>query len=522
MYSIPPSPTALIINGSPSPLSFATSLLNNNSTIPGKSAGNDKSAGSPKDEVAADAQQQPGDAINPPSNPPSNNEATAPSNNQASADLPLPPGGTTNPPGKTTTNNEPAPPKAQDVANPQAQIASLIMNAFGPAIGSAVPGIGSPKADSPSATIGKPPSRFSRISDSAVPLNPTTIDNVGTAGSPPSPQRESAVNALPYASPMVVAGKTLQPGSSITVSGTTYALPSQATEILVNETPSPLPVPLGSANKVSANTGGRPVDAVAAAIYSITPGAPAIIVSGTTYSRLSTGTEIFVNGSPSPVPVSLINTGPFQSMLLFGSQTLQPGEVMTVSGKVISGPTTYPSSPTGTAFFINGSPSPIPTITSNTTPIQPALVIASQTLRPGAAITVSGSVFSLPATDTGKIVVDGQTAIFAEKRLGSGPGDTIVFTNGEASMSLTAALAETGLGSASVADAAISTSEAAESGSGNPSEATKSPNSEDSADGATDRDQGRESLAVKIAVSKSLMGVWVLEVGTLLAFIISL
>ncbi|KAL8657458.1 MAG: hypothetical protein Q9226_001887 [Calogaya cf. arnoldii] len=494
MYSIPPSPTALTINGLPSPLSLTTPSLENIPTTLGRSAGNDKPAGSPKDQVAADAQQQPGDAINPPLNPPSNNEATAPSNNQAFADLPLPPGGTTNPPGKTTTNSEPAPPKAQDVANPQAQIASFIMNAFGPAIGSAVPGVASPKADSPSATIGKPPSRVSKIRDPVVPLDPTTIDNIGTAGSPPSAQRESAVSAIPHASPVVIAGKSLQPGSSITVPGTTYAPPSQATEILVNGTPSPLPVPLGSANKVSANANGRPVDAIAVAISSITPGAPAITVSGTTYSRPptgneifvngspipvpagvlhtaavqsavvivshtlspgqfitfsgttysrpSTGTEIFVNGSPSPVPLSLINTAPFQSKLLFGSQTLRSGEVMTVSGKVISGPTTYLNSPTGTEIFINGSPSPVSTVTLDAAPIQSAFAFGSQTLQPGQAITVSGTVISLPATGTGKIIVDSQIATLAESRLAGGT-DKIVFANNEGSLSVTVAVIDT-------------------------------------------------------------------------------
>ncbi|KAL8864964.1 MAG: hypothetical protein Q9174_007144, partial [Haloplaca sp. 1 TL-2023] len=131
---------------------------------------------------------------------------------------------------------------------------------------------------------------------------------------------------------------------------------------------------------------------------------------------------------------------------------------------------------TGTKVFINGSPSPIPlnipdiagsgTRMQNTSPpssfslsqtaeIQSALVIASRTLQPGQAITVSGDIISLPTTGTNAVIVDGQAQTLTPAKPSESNGvSDIVFTTGN--RSITANLIE--VSTATSADNAVETS----------------------------------------------------------------
>ena len=87
--------------------------------------------------------------------------------------------------------------------------------------------------------------------------------------------------------------------------------------------------------------------------------------------------------------------------LVYGSQTLVPGgPALTVSGTVFSLP------PSGTDLVVNGVTQPVPIVPAATE----ALVLGSETLTPGGAITVSGTVLSL-APGGAAVVVGGQTEL---------------------------------------------------------------------------------------------------------------
>ncbi|KAL8967940.1 MAG: hypothetical protein Q9183_002698, partial [Haloplaca sp. 2 TL-2023] len=329
----------------------------------------------------------------------------------------------------------------------QANIASLIMMVFGSATGSAVSGGPSPEAGIQPPPTGTLSSSVAGTLDSAKPLEPVSPDNDAFVNSlylRPS----SLIQAESIGSPVVFDGNTLQPGSSVTRSATTYALPSSGTAMLVNGSPSPLPIDaaIGSPVIIAGTT--------------IQPGS-SVTISETTYALPPSGTAILVNGSPSPLatPFDSAESIPSASndvALASVKASITPGAAaITISG------TTYSKPATGTAIFINGLPSPLPpNILDHISAIQSqtqqssspdlessrvqspgALVIASQTLQPGQAITVSGNIISLPPTGTDVVVVDGQaqTLMRVAPTGSAGVGD-VVFAAG--SQSVTADLVE--------------------------------------------------------------------------------
>ncbi|RDW63952.1 hypothetical protein BP5796_10454 [Coleophoma crateriformis] len=129
-----------------------------------------------------------------------------------------------------------------------------------------------------------------------------------------------------------------------------------------------------------------------------------------TISLEPSGSAVIVGGitSSPPAPTSgsilfgnSIISQDSQSNVVIGSQTLSPGSAITVSGQTVS------LSPSGSAVIINGfslpsqSPTPPPVVISYgslaiTANSQSGFVIGSQTLFPGSAITVSGQVLALP------------------------------------------------------------------------------------------------------------------------------
>lgn len=127
----------------------------------------------------------------------------------------------------------------------------------------------------------------------------------------------------------------------------------------------------------------------------LTPGAPTITVSGTAYSLPVTLRRVYVNGPLSPLAEATAG-----APLVIGNLTLTPGAApITISG------TAYylSSTPSPTAIFVNGSPSPLPF--QQVTAVQPGLLLGTQSLRVGSAITVSGVEISLPTGEIGEIVV---------------------------------------------------------------------------------------------------------------------
>ncbi|KAI4190766.1 MAG: hypothetical protein LQ346_004855 [Caloplaca aetnensis] len=222
----------------------------------------------------------------------------------------------------------------------------------------------------------------------------------------PSPSGQSAADGVQN-QPLLIGGLSLFHGSSaVSVLGTAYSIPAHGTAVVVNGNPSPLPVSEGS---VEADT-----EPIIVAGQTLTPGSPATAISGTTYAVPAGAASVLVNGSPSSMPLSLGPTNHASSMASAGTVVKSPltiaGQLVTPgdAAAIISG-TTYSIPTAATNVFINGSPSPLSTPHS-AQDNNPALVIASQTLSPGHRITVSGEVISLPATGTDdRILVGGTT-----------------------------------------------------------------------------------------------------------------
>ncbi|KAL8702641.1 MAG: hypothetical protein Q9201_004188 [Fulgogasparrea decipioides] len=228
----------------------------------------------------------------------------------------------------------------------------------------------------------------------------------------PSPLPPTGSAGLANA-PVVIAGITLTTGApAVTISGISYSLPNNPTAMIVNGTPSPLQTPLTKPSTAPIVVGGR----------TLAPGGPAVTVSGTTYSLPVNPTAVIVNGTPSPLPVVTIGTP-----VAIGDVTLTPGaSPITVSGTTYS----LPSTPNPTAIFVNGSPSPLPQQPAEPQP-QSDLVVGSQTLLPGSAVTVSGVEISLPTLSgtegINDVVVGGKTQSFIQP---TGSGGAVAFTVG--------------------------------------------------------------------------------------------
>ncbi|KAL8720882.1 MAG: hypothetical protein Q9225_002327 [Loekoesia sp. 1 TL-2023] len=447
---------SLIINGSPSPLSSPPSRASDNSYLP---------------------QTQP-----------SLNEETAPSNDQASV-------------------------------NPEANTASLIMNGFRPVAITTTPDPVPLIAGGARLTPGGPPLVASGVTYSISPSGTAVFAN----GSPsPFNKPVNLANALPEESaagvnvyqPFVIGSKTLSPGApAVVISGTTYSLPFTGATMMANGSPSLLSALAGN-SKIDANP-------VIIAGTTLKPGFPAVTVSGTAYRLPPHGTAVIVNGSPSPLPkpadnvnhdTSAANEDPVPSLAITG-QTITPGASATItSGTMNSIPASGSS-----VVIVNGTPSPLNV--PKTASAKSALVISSQTLLPGSAITFLGKVISLPATGTDKIVVDGTIESFQQATPTRGnAGNETVFTVGKGNV--TATLGNSAASAPSMDIIGESGSSGTRSGdrSGNESAANKS--IENGGNGTANTGPKIESSAVEIVNSGCWMGLWISGAGVLLGFIV--
>lgn len=176
---------------------------------------------------------------------------------------------------------------------------------------------------------------------------------------------------------VILGGQTLVPGgSAITISGTTYSLPSfgGSTQIVVNGVTSSISPGqiLGGANTVLATIRDSTTAFIFGPGQTLTPGG-ILTISGTTFSMpvSAPGSVIVINGVTSTLlsggqitaaPALTINGKTYSATTRDGTTefvigqgtTLRPGQAITMDG------TTYGLDPKGTALVINGETSSIP------------------------------------------------------------------------------------------------------------------------------------------------------------------
>ena len=249
------------------------------------------------------------------------------------------------------------------------------------------PGIGdiiaSLIANNPSVINNPPVSQGGNPPPQTQPGSPPVITQ--SAGNPPGGQSITVGNTPIAVGPVqsatggppggiVIGSQTLQPGQATTIGGVVVSVPPGGSSIVV-----------GGSNTIAINparptapgnpvltVGGTPVTAGPSGQFvfgtqTLTPGGPAITVSGTVLSLGPSGTIAIVNGATQtlgPVPGNPAITG--APLLTINGQT--------VAATVISGTTEFVVGP-GT------------------------------TLTPGGVLTVSGTVYSLPASGSGSVVV---------------------------------------------------------------------------------------------------------------------
>jgi hypothetical protein len=172
----------------------------------------------------------------------------------------------------------------------------------------------------------------------------------------------------------MVGSQTLAPGSPITLDGTTFELPSapSARIVLVNGATSTLTPgqPLG-AQLVTATLQSGTTAYVFAAGQTLTPGG-VLTIAGTTFSMPASGSGsvVVINGvsstllaAPATTPAALtINGKTYTASVRSGTRefvlapgvTLRPGQAVTMAG------TTYSLDPQGSALVVDGTTSSLP------------------------------------------------------------------------------------------------------------------------------------------------------------------
>ncbi|KAH8717042.1 hypothetical protein GQ44DRAFT_390988 [Phaeosphaeriaceae sp. PMI808] len=207
------------------------------------------------------------------------------------------------------------------------------------------------------------------------PGKPVTIGDDTLTVKPEPPTQDPPKPGEQDRQPGVVVGSnTLTQGQSTNINGVPVVVPSDGggsrvviggTTIQVDNRPTAVPILTVGDNTVTANPDGQFVVGTA----TLKPGGPAITVDGSTLSLGPSGTIAVVNG----ITQTLANL-----------PLITPPPAITVGGLIIS-----------------------PTLIGGTT----QFVLGDKTLAPGNAITVDGTIYSLPPDDRGTaIIVNGITS----------------------------------------------------------------------------------------------------------------
>jgi uncharacterized membrane protein YgcG len=282
--------------------------------------------------------------------------------------------------------------------------------------------------------------------------------NNGPTAAPVLTVGSNVVTADPQGQ-FIVGSETLKPGGpALTVGGSTLSLGSGGTIAIVNGVTQTLanspvitspPVITAGGSIVSATVLGGTTQIVLGG-QTLIPGGSPITISGTTYSLPaqsgSSNTQIVVNGVTSTIaPGQILGDSNTVSgavrdgttAFIFGpGATLTPGGILTISGTTFS----MPASASGSVIVINGVTS---TLTPGNAAITAALALTingktytptirdgttefvlgqGTTLRPGQAVTMDGTTYSLDPKGTA-LVINGQTS-----SLPKGPASAIAST----------------------------------------------------------------------------------------------
>ncbi|KAH3910371.1 hypothetical protein HBI56_076360 [Parastagonospora nodorum] len=266
--------------------------------------------------------------------------------------------------------------------------------------------------------------------------------NNGPTAAPVLTVGQSTVTANPEGQ-FIVGSETLKPGGpALTIDGSTVSLGpgggiaiiNGATQTLANAPVITSPPAITVDGRIIPATVVGGTTQLVIAGQTLVPGGPAITVDGTTYS-LPSGTQLLANGIPltgQTIGSTSVLDGT-TAYILGPSATLTPGAALTLSGTTYSMPPGAPS-----VIIINGMTSTL----ARTTPA-PALTIAGKTytpatragtleyvlaqgttLRPGQAVTLGGTTYSLDPAGTA-LVANGQTSSVAR-----GPASTSASTTG--------------------------------------------------------------------------------------------
>ncbi|KAL8858961.1 MAG: hypothetical protein Q9178_004442 [Gyalolechia marmorata] len=277
---------------------------------------------------------------------------------------------------------------ATPIQNPgysPSDIASLIMGAFGPSNAPAVPPMNvvvgkpsvvddwdRPEFEGTTDVQGRLPTTLNDATYSPAVPTVVVIDGVISPLTPDSPSSRAADN-LKISS--LVASLDLTPGApAITVSGTTYSLPPSPTAISIK----------GSPSNTAVNTQRRPTPGGLIP----TPDSSPLTMSGKMSSAPTSQNTLNVDNSRSFLP-PMTSIGLVNSAVVIAGSTLTPGApTMTVSGTAYSLPATL------RGVFVNGVLSPLPEATAG-----PQLILGDLTLTPGAApTTISDTAYYLSST----------------------------------------------------------------------------------------------------------------------------
>ena len=220
-----------------------------------------------------------------------------------------------------------------------------------------------------------------------------------------SPAQGSAFPAQTYyaSSLSIVAGS-----SPVVVAGTTYSLAPSGTTFFVN----------GQQNEVP--EGVRPTSSGIGATETyyilntpVVAGSSGVAIAGTTYSLAPSGAAFFINGQQTAVPEGVRPTpgGIGAAETYYISNT----PIAAGSSGVAIGGTTYSLAPSGTAFFVNGQQTNVPTMATSSSGASGQVAVETESASAPDLGTVAGTSATSSSSIGGASSIGSQSAAPAQQ-----------------------------------------------------------------------------------------------------------